>query len=258
MLDTDILRGVAIAAGLGCVLGGQAVALEEKKDEKDKLKACEVSLCTLVTKKAPADGDLTCQLSKTWAKEKIKAGSASGKVSWGFGDARCSVDLKLPRTAAIDSLKAGDATLQFPEHVVSCEIEREKEVTQVKLKLAPKVVFKDGKDRAGYQRALPDLEAYYAAILPRGEDVKAIAALELEWWIVHRQRGAALPASLAALQAAIYHLPQDRFAEHARLRAEAMVLRDRLAEGAGVSDADWNRIGEMLTASWASLAAAVR
>ena len=75
----------------------------------------------------------------------IKEGSATGKVSWGFGDARCSVDLKLPRTAAIGSLKAGDATLQFPEHVVTCEIEREKEVTLIKLKLAPKVVFKDGK-----------------------------------------------------------------------------------------------------------------
>ena len=145
MLDKGALRGVVIVAGLGCVLGGAAWALEEHKDEKDKLKACEVSLCALVTKKAPAEGDLTCQLSKTWAKDKIKAGSATGKVSWGFGDARCSVDLKLPRTIAIDSLKAGDATLQFPDHVVSCEIEREKEVTHVKLKLAPKIAFKDGK-----------------------------------------------------------------------------------------------------------------
>ena len=138
-------RGIAGIAGFSCVLGSAAWAFEEMKDEKDKLKACEVSLCSLVTKKAPADGDLACHLSKTWAKDKIKAGSASGKISWGFGDARCSVDLKLPRTAAIDSLKAGNTMLQFPEHVVTCEIEREKEVTLVKLKLAPKIAFKDGK-----------------------------------------------------------------------------------------------------------------
>lgn len=145
MIRTGFLCGIALYSLIGFGLVGPAAALEEHKDEKDKLKACEVTLCTLVTKKAPAGGDMACHLSKTWAKDKIKAGSASGHVSWGFGDARCTVELKLPRTAVIDSLKTGDATLQFPEHVVSCEIEREREVTHVKLKLAPKVVFRDGK-----------------------------------------------------------------------------------------------------------------
>lgn len=142
---TGLLYGIAFHSLTGFGFFSSALALEEHKDEKDKLRACEVSLCGLVTKKAPAEGDMACQLSKTWAKDKLKAGSASGHITWGFGDARCSVELKLPRTAVIDSLKPGDATLQFPEHVVSCEIEREKDVTHVKLKLAPKVVFKDGK-----------------------------------------------------------------------------------------------------------------
>lgn len=145
MFKTVMFHAIATAILTGFGFAGPALALEEKKDEKDNLKACEVSLCSLVTKKSPATGDMTCPLSKTWAKDKIKAGSAQGKVSWGFGDARCAVDLKLPRTAVIAALQAGDATLQFPEHIVSCEIEREKEVTHVKLKLAPKVSFKDGK-----------------------------------------------------------------------------------------------------------------
>ena len=123
-------------------------------------------------------------------------------------------------------------------------------------------IFKDGKDRAGYERALPDLRAYYSAILPAAEDVNAVAALELEWWIIHRQRDRYspddLPDSLAALQSAIYHQPRERFATHARLRAEAMLMRDRLADGPGAPDSDWSRINEMLVASWASLAAAVR
>ncbi len=145
MLKTGLFHGISFISLIGFGFISPVAALEEQKDEKDKLRACEVTLCALVTKKAPAEGDMACYLSKTWAKDKIKAGSASGHVSWGFGDARCSVELKLPRTAIIASLKNGDATLQFPEHVVNCDIEREKEVTHVKLKLAPKVVFKDGK-----------------------------------------------------------------------------------------------------------------
>lgn len=128
----------------GLLTSGSAIALEEQKDEKDKLKACEATLCTLVNKKAPADGDMACQLSKTWSKDKIKEGSASGKVSWGFGDARCAVDLKLPRASIIAALKDAESTFQFPEQTVTCEIEREKEVTPVKLKLSPKIQFKNG------------------------------------------------------------------------------------------------------------------
>jgi len=54
-------------------------------------------------------------------------------------------------------------------------------------------------------------------------DVARVAQLELEWWIVHRQRaqhqGGDLAMALAELQAAIYQLPVESFSEHARLRA---------------------------------------
>ena len=53
-------------------------------------------------------------------------------------------------------------------------------------------VFKDGSRRSDYERALPDLVDYYAAIRRISDepfDVRKTAALELEWWIVHRQRG---------------------------------------------------------------------
>src|SRR5262249_55666276 len=52
-------------------------------------------------------------------------------------------------------------------------------------------VFKDGKNRADYERALPDLIAYYQAIRKISQtpfDVDRAAVLELEWWIVHRER----------------------------------------------------------------------
>lgn len=125
-------------------------------------------------------------------------------------------------------------------------------------------VFKDGHNRAEYERALPDLVRYYASLRDASTtpfDVDEAARLELEWWIVHRERANHPPGdlakSLADLPAAIYHIPADRFAEHARLRAEAMTIRDTKAEQGGVTEQDWARIDELLHESWRQLHAVV-
>jgi hypothetical protein len=60
------------------------------------------------------------------------------------------------------------------------------------------VVFQGGHERAEYERALPDLVAYYG-LIRRGSDVpfdvEKTARLELEWWIVHRERAQHAPGS---------------------------------------------------------------
>jgi hypothetical protein len=121
-------------------------------------------------------------------------------------------------------------------------------------------IFKDGKHRTDYERALPDLVDYYSAIREVSEtpfDIERAARLELEWWIVHREReshpAGDLENALAALSAEIYQMPADRFADHAKYRADAMLLRDRLAESGSVTDADWQKIQELLRQSWRSL-----
>ena len=92
-------------------------------------------------------------------------------------------------------------------------------------------------------------------------DVDKVARLELEWWIIHRERSHHPPGdlerSLAELQAEIYHVPIEKLMEHGRLRAEAMIIRDTKAEAGGVTEADWARIGELLRVSWRSLLNAV-
>ncbi len=125
-------------------------------------------------------------------------------------------------------------------------------------------VFKDGRGRADYERALPDLVSFYNSIRAAADtdfDVARAARLELEWWIVHRERRAHAPGdldrALADLQAELYQLPAGRFAEHARLRAEAMAIRDTRAEQGVVAEEDWRRIDELLHGSWRSLHAAV-
>ena len=125
-------------------------------------------------------------------------------------------------------------------------------------------VFKDGHSRTDYERALPDLVNFYQSIRAVSDtdfDVERAAQLELEWWIVHRERRAHstedLPRALADLQAEIFRTPAERFAEHARLRAEAMTIRDDRADAGGVAEEDWRRIDELLHQSWRSLHAAV-
>jgi hypothetical protein len=126
-------------------------------------------------------------------------------------------------------------------------------------------VFKQGHQRSDYEKALPDLVKFYDAIRKLSDipfDINRAARLELEWWIIHRQRTQHAPGdldkALAELQAEIYHVPVDRVMEHGRLRAEAMTIRDTKAESGGVTEADWARINELLKESWRSLAKAVK
>ncbi len=126
------------------------------------------------------------------------------------------------------------------------------------------VIFQQGHNRAEYERALPDIESFYANIR-RGSDVpfpvEETARLELEWWIVHRERERHQPGdlehSLAALQAVVYQQPAADFSVHAKARAEAMLIRDSRAAAGTVSQADWRRIAELLDTSWVTLQTAV-
>ncbi len=125
-------------------------------------------------------------------------------------------------------------------------------------------VFKDGKTREDYEKALPDLEKFYSEIhdISTTEfDVKKAAKLELEWWIIHRMRKdykeGDLARALAETAAEVYQMPVENFMEHGRLRAEAMEIRDSKAESGGVTEEDWRKIDELLHESWRSLHQAV-
>ena len=61
-------------------------------------------------------------------------------------------------------------------------------------------VFKDGHERAEYERALPDLVEFYTALRGVSDtpfDVDEAARRELEWWIVHRERDRHAPVVAA-------------------------------------------------------------
>ena len=125
-------------------------------------------------------------------------------------------------------------------------------------------VFKDGKSRADYEKALPDVEKFYGEIHDLSTtdfDTHRAAQLELEWWIVHRERkkyqAGDLARALAETAAAVYNQPVEDFMEHGNLRAEAMNIRDEKAEQGGVTEEDWQKIDDLLHRSWRSLHQAV-
>ena len=126
-------------------------------------------------------------------------------------------------------------------------------------------VFKEGKQRADYEKALPELINFYQSLRTMSDipfNVDRAARLELEWWIIHRERAKHSPGdleqALAELQSEIYQIPIERLREHGRLRAQAMTIRDTKADSDGVTEADWAQIDELLHQSWRSLATAVK
>lgn len=125
-------------------------------------------------------------------------------------------------------------------------------------------VFKRGNDRTEYTKALPALQRYYSSIQNMSSSwfsVEEAAALELEWWIVHRQRAQSrvgdLEKALMESVAVLYQLLPADFETYAHLRSSAMTLRDKEAEKDGVSEEEWNQIKLILNQSWLALHQAV-
>lgn len=133
-----------LAAALVSLAAVPALALEAGPDETERLKACEKSLCAMILDKEPKGGNLACDVQKTWAKSTLDEGKSQG-ASWGFGDARCNVDLKLDRKDVIAALTQPKHTIRVPAHDVSCVVDRQGELRPVTARLAPKLRFKDGK-----------------------------------------------------------------------------------------------------------------
>jgi hypothetical protein len=123
---------------------GMALALEPDPNEEKVVKACERQLCTMVLGRTEAGPDLKCDLAKTWDRDTLKKGESSS-VSWGFGDARCEVDLALSRADIVAALTRPKYEIQIPEHEVKCLVEQDGKPKPVVARLAPKLVFKNGK-----------------------------------------------------------------------------------------------------------------
>ncbi len=138
-----ILKASA-AIGLAMLVPSAARALDEHKGDEKLIKSCEERLCTMLIRKDPRGDDLKCELSKTWAKSIIKD-TDSHTLKWGYGDARCSVQLHISRATIVTALTTPEYSFEVPAHTAECVVEENGEPHEVKATLAPKIVFKNGK-----------------------------------------------------------------------------------------------------------------
>ena len=125
--------------------------------------------------------------------------------------------------------------------------------------------FKYGRARRDYERALPELTAYFAMLRRVSVspfDVRRASDLELEWWIVHRSRPdtpqAELERALANAASALYGVPASLLGTYAHERAEAMTIRDTGEADGSLGEHDWDEIARHLRAAWGALAKVVR
>lgn len=140
-----------LVAGLASAAAAKTLRLDDPPSDKAELHACEKRLCAMVVGKKPAGEDLHCPLAKTWPKEVVKYGAEQASHgSWTMGDARCSVPFNLPRQAIVAAMTQPEATLQFPEHTVSCEVIVDERIEKVHVRLSPKIVFKHGEARKAW------------------------------------------------------------------------------------------------------------
>ncbi len=138
------LRAVLVISTL-VFATGPAAALEETANEKDELKACEKRVCEIIVKKEATGADLACKLSKTWNKDKIQEGIEKKRLSWSFGNARCAIDVGMKREDIVAAMTKPEHAITMEPQTAKCQVEREKEVTEVSVTLAPKLTFKGGK-----------------------------------------------------------------------------------------------------------------
>jgi hypothetical protein len=122
------------------------------------------------------------------------------------------------------------------------------------------MLFKKGKSRNDYNLALPHLESYFRSLAQSGQltiDSSQVAQLELEWWIVHRERNTygkeKLITAIADATGAFYGVQPIALQEYASARAEAMLQRDDRAQVGNMNEADWQEIEAKLVTSYRAL-----
>jgi hypothetical protein len=122
-----------------------AAETEEEKRERDTRTACAVAICSTLHNHKPDTGQVSCPVTKTWRKEVLDKILSRAKLSFPWGFARCSTDVKLDRSMLVKAMLDAEVEVRLDSHDITCELEGETEKYDIKLQISPKVTFKQGK-----------------------------------------------------------------------------------------------------------------
>ena len=91
---------------------------------------------------------MSCPCHKNLAQaEALDKILSQAKLSFPWGYARCSTDLKLDRSMLVKAMLDAEVEVRLDSHDITCELEGETEKYDIKLQISPKVTFKQ---RQGY------------------------------------------------------------------------------------------------------------
>ena len=139
------LRPVAVPAQEPKKDAPAVIETEAEKKEREGRRKCAASLCATLHNKKPADGQVVCNVEKTWRKEALTKILQRGKVSWPWGDTRCASELKFDRSSLVKAMQDPDFDAQFETYDIRCQIDNDKDKYDVTAQVRPKVTFKQGK-----------------------------------------------------------------------------------------------------------------
>ncbi len=136
-----------LALGFGLAVGAGAGRAQQTElpTDKEGQRQCDRDLCAIVNAPSASGAGLKCDLAETWYKEEITKAVKKGKISWPFGDARCSAKFDVSRALLAPALTEAKYTLKAPPQPVRCEIDAEGGRHELRANMAPVIEFKDGK-----------------------------------------------------------------------------------------------------------------
>jgi hypothetical protein len=139
-----LLSALVLAVTATMFTAPAATALDEQPGEEAAIQECDKRLCAILLEKDRQGPDLKCRLTKTWARSQIKE-AESQRLSWGFGDARCTVEINLSRDRLVAVMTGERTAFHVTRHTAHCVVEQDGRLEKVKAVLSPKIEFKNGK-----------------------------------------------------------------------------------------------------------------
>src|SRR5690606_7800179 len=122
-----------------------AVETPQEKKERAGRRACAARLCAVLHNRKPAEGQVACNIQKTWRKAALSKILSRGKVSWPWGTMRCAANVKVDRALLVKAMAEAQFEAKFDTYDIRCEIDKGEDKYKVSLQVRPEVTFKQGK-----------------------------------------------------------------------------------------------------------------
>ena len=142
-MNVFLLSFVMLASGMGA-----ALAQTPPQTDEEKLRQCDRAVCGAIANGDAPGASVQCDLHQTWYKEDIQKAVSKGRLSWPFGDARCSAKFEYSRVLFAAPFKEKKYTLKLPPQPVACDIDNSGSRHELRAKMAPVIEFENGKAKS--------------------------------------------------------------------------------------------------------------